>query len=169
MEPLKDSEYNKISSRRDDVLKYGNIDSTLLFRWYTWKSLGKAQVKFSHPKEALKAIEAFSANPLLDAATVKVEGDPSNPCLVNISNLTPYTDEIYIEEAFKDFGVIESVEILKVPQKERLGDEQHIGHLLKTGYGINDDRVIKYRVISIEKKEYGLRIAKVALEEKRRL
>lgn len=123
MEPLKDSEYNKISSRRDDVLKYGNIDSTLLFRWYTWKSLGKAQVKFSHPKEALKAIEAFSANPLLDAATVKVEGDPSNPCLVNISNLTPYTDEIYIGEAFKDFGVIESVEILKVPQKERLGDE----------------------------------------------
>lgn len=29
--------------------------------------------------------------------------------------------------------------------------------------------MIKYRTISIEKKEYGLRIAKVALEEKRRL
>jgi hypothetical protein len=45
MKPLKDSEYYLIK-KQDGEIKLGTASTTLLFRWYTWKSHCKAQVKF---------------------------------------------------------------------------------------------------------------------------
>jgi hypothetical protein len=140
------------------------MSTTLLFKWFVWKSHCKAQVKFKHPGAVSTTLEAFEANPLLDGVPVKVEADPKDRRIINIDNLKPHTDEIYITEALKDYGAIESVEILKTPLKETMGDEEHIGHLLKVG--ANQDERVKYRVLAKEKKECGLRVAQVAIEDR---
>ena len=97
MRPLKDSEYLKIQNKQDDVMKYGNGDSTLLFRWYVWKSHRKAQVKFATPAGAEQTVEAFKVNPKLDGVEVSVQLDKKNAKVINIDNLRQYTDELYIE------------------------------------------------------------------------
>jgi len=45
MKPLKDSEYHSLK-KEDGGVKLGSASTTLLFRWYVWKSHQKAQVKF---------------------------------------------------------------------------------------------------------------------------
>lgn len=96
MRPIKDSEYYNLSNKEDNKLKFGQNSTTLLFRWFTWKSLSKAQVKFKNPKAAQLTLEAFEANPFLDAVAVKLNVDAKNPCVINISGLKPHTDEIFI-------------------------------------------------------------------------
>jgi hypothetical protein len=51
--------------------------------------------------------------------------------------------------------------------KETLGDAEHIGHLLKKG--ANSNEIVKHKILSMEKKECGLRVAKVAIAEQYRI
>ena len=106
MKPLSDSQFRKLSQLEEDGKGFGHTCTTLLFRWYTWKSHGKAQVKFKSPESVHNAIKGFEVNPFLDSIRVQIEVDPSNPCVINIDNLKPHTDEIYIAEALKEYGAI---------------------------------------------------------------
>jgi len=40
--------------------------SYIEFKWYVWKSHGKAQVDFVHKEGAEKAFTGFTINPFLD-------------------------------------------------------------------------------------------------------
>jgi hypothetical protein len=55
-----------------------------MFKWFTWKSHGTAQIKFKSPESVATTIEAFHLNPLFDYAKVKVTADPKNKYIVNI-------------------------------------------------------------------------------------
>ena len=58
MTPLKDSEYYKLSKQEEGV-SFGKNSTTLLFKWYTWKSHCQAQVKFRNKSSVQTTIEAF--------------------------------------------------------------------------------------------------------------
>lgn len=53
-------------------------------------------------------MEAFKANPELDGIKVKVTLDEETKSLI-IDQLSSTTDEIYIEEALKNYGAIKEV------------------------------------------------------------
>jgi hypothetical protein len=75
-------------------------------------------------------MEAFKANPELDGIKVKLAHDEENHSLI-LDQLNQTTDEIYIEEALKNYGAIAEVEILKTPLKEVSGEDSFLEGLIK--------------------------------------
>ena len=63
---------------------FGNGRSMLVFKWYTWKSLGKAQVKFKNEEGLKTAISILENRPLFDDSKVKFYADASNKLILNI-------------------------------------------------------------------------------------
>lgn len=65
-------------------------------------------IKFADVAGAVKAVEAFKINPELDGVKVVIVYEEGS-CNLIIDQLSPTTDEIYIEDALKNYGTIKDV------------------------------------------------------------
>jgi hypothetical protein len=113
-------------------------------------------VVFSTPEEAAAADTALKNNPSIDGVEVvsSVSGRE-----VMLDKLSPMTDELHIEEALREYGKIQEVELLKTPMKEVSGEERQLEYLIRnteTGKNTED-----YKIKPISKGQQGRRICRV--------
>lgn len=93
-------------------------------------------------------MEAFKANPELDGIKVKVTHDEDNHSLI-LDQLNQTSDEIYIEEALKNYGAIVEVEILKTPLKELSGEDSFLEGLIKAANNNNNANNFNFKMEAI--------------------
>jgi hypothetical protein len=130
------------------------------FKWFVWKSHGKALVRFDTEEQALQALTSLQQYPTLDNAQVTASCTGKE---LLIDNLNSYTDELCIEEAMRGFGTVKEVEILKSPLKEISGEDLYLESLVKeiiarpahAGEANNN-----YKMEAIEKGKNGLRVCR---------
>ena len=76
------------------------------FKWFVWKSHQKALIRYKTEPEAKKAFGSLNANPKVDEMVVTASLEERD---LIIDKMKPTTDEVFLEEAFKGYGDIESI------------------------------------------------------------
>jgi RNA recognition motif-containing protein len=96
----------KVTSIKKSKLDFAWEKQYIEFKWYVWQTHNKALIRFASEEGAKAALEAFKANPELDGVKVEVAIEGKN---VTIDQLNDITDEIFIDEALRNYGAIEEV------------------------------------------------------------